>query len=47
MEDIEKVIDGLEQPYILQDITFKASEQKFIAINYDKNSKKLDIIIYF
>jgi hypothetical protein len=47
VEDIEKVMDGLDKPYIFQDINLKASELKFRTINYDVNSKKLDIVIYF
>ena len=46
-EDIEKVMDGLDRPYVFQDITLKASELKFIAINYEENIQKLDIIIFF
>lgn len=47
MEDIEKVIDGLDKPYVFQDITLKASELKFMAINHEENIQKLDIIIFF
>jgi hypothetical protein len=47
LKDIEKVMDGLDKPYIFQDITLKASELKFRAINYEENLQKLDIIIFF
>ena len=47
VEDIEKVMDGLDKPYIFQDMNLKASELKFRTINYDMDSKKLDIIISF
>ncbi|RTZ03587.1 hypothetical protein EKL98_11375 [Flavobacterium bomense] len=47
MENIEKVMAGLDKPYVFQDITLKASELKFMAINYEENIQKLDIIIFF
>ncbi|MGG7036013.1 MAG: hypothetical protein ACI7YS_12575 [Flavobacterium sp.] len=45
-ENIEKIIQGLDEPYIFQEITIKTSEIKFLPLNYDEETKKLDIIIY-
>jgi hypothetical protein len=46
-EKIEKIIESLGKPYILQEITLKTtSEIKFLPLNYDDTIKKLDIIIY-
>ena len=36
---------GIDQPYIFQDITLKASELKFIPFEYD-GEKKIDMIVY-
>ena len=47
LEDIEKVMDGLDTPYIFKDITLKTSELKFLPINNKENIRKLDIIIFF
>jgi hypothetical protein len=47
IEKIEEVMDELDKPYVFQDITLKASELKFMAINYEENIQKLDIIIFF
>ena len=47
LEDIEKVMDGLDTPYIFKDITLKTSELKFLPINNKENVRKLDIIIFF
>ena len=44
--NIDEIIKGLDDPYIFQEITLKASEIKFLPLNYDDNIKKLDIIIY-
>lgn len=43
--DFEEIIDGTDDPYTFQDISLKASEVKFEAIEYD-DSKKIDLIIY-
>jgi hypothetical protein len=45
-ENIEKIIEGLDEPYVFPEITIKTSEIKFQPLNYDEESKKLDIIIY-
>ena len=45
-ENIEKIIEGLDDPYVFQEITIKTSEIKFLPLDYDEISKKLDLIIY-
>lgn len=45
-EDIDKFIDKLDNPYVFQDITIKASEIMFSPLNCDENFKKFDIIVY-
>lgn len=45
-ENIDKIIEGLDDPYVFQEITIKTSEIKFLPLDYDVNSKKLDITIY-
>jgi hypothetical protein len=45
-EDIDKIIDKLDDPYIFQDITIKASEIMFTPLNCDENCKKFDIMVY-
>jgi len=44
--NINEIINGLDEPYIFQEITLKTSEIKFLPLNYDDKIKKLDIIIY-
>ncbi|AWM14665.1 hypothetical protein DI487_12900 [Flavobacterium sediminis] len=44
--NIDQIINGLDEPYVFQEITIKTSEIKFLPLNYDDNIKKLDIIIY-
>ncbi|MGO4818427.1 hypothetical protein [Flavobacterium sp. W22_SRS_FP1] len=45
-EKIEELMKGLDEPYIFHEITLKASELKFITLEYDENTNKLDIIIF-
>ncbi|WP_445737618.1 hypothetical protein [Mariniflexile sp.] len=45
-QNIDNIIEGLDEPYIFQEITIKTSEIKFLPLDYDINSNKLDIIIY-
>lgn len=45
-ENIDKIIDGLDDPYIFQEITIKTSDIKFLPLHYDASSNKLDIIMY-
>jgi hypothetical protein len=44
--EIDKMMQGLDDPYIFQDITLKISELKFKPILYDENIKKMDIMIF-
>ncbi|SHM54622.1 hypothetical protein [Flavobacterium xanthum] len=44
--EINKIMDGLDQPYIFQDITLKISELKFKLLKYNEHCGKLDIIIF-
>ena len=43
--DIEAMMDGRDEPYVFRDITLKASEVKFMPLEYE-NEKKIDMIIY-
>jgi hypothetical protein len=45
-ENIDKILVGLDDPYIFQEITLKTCEIKFLPLNYDDKIKKLNIIIY-
>lgn len=45
-ENIEKIIEGLDNPYIYPEITIKTSEIKFLPLGYDEESKKIDITVY-
>lgn len=45
-EKIDEIIGGLDEPYIFPEITIKTSEIKFLPLDYDTNTNKLDIIIY-
>ena len=43
---IDEIINGLDEPYIFQEITLKASELKFLTLKYLKKTHKFDIIIF-
>lgn len=43
--DYEELENGLDQPYVFQDITLKASELKFTLLEYE-GEKKIDMIVY-
>jgi hypothetical protein len=45
-ERIDKIIDGFDEPYIFQEITLKASELKFLTLDYDEETHKFDIIVF-
>lgn len=45
-ENINKIIDSLDEPYVFQEITIKTSEIKFLSLVYDEKTKKLDIRVY-
>ncbi|TRX01342.1 hypothetical protein [Flavobacterium gawalongense] len=46
MEDIEKMIDKLDNPYVFKGITIKASDLMFLPLNCDESCKKFDIMVY-
>ncbi|WP_310555060.1 hypothetical protein [Flavobacterium sp.] len=43
---IDKILNGLDHPYILPEITLKTSDSKFLPLSYVEESKKIDIIVY-
>lgn len=45
VHDIEELKNGLDKPYVMHDITLKASELKFVPFE-EEGSQKLDLIIY-
>ncbi|MDD3005237.1 hypothetical protein [Flavobacterium sp.] len=45
-EKIDKIIERLDHPYVIQELTIKTNEVKFLPLDYDVNFKKIDIIIY-
>ncbi|MFV8465802.1 hypothetical protein [Flavobacterium sp. LB1P62] len=45
-ERIDKIIDGLDEPYIFHEITLKASELKFLTLEYHEETHKFDIIVF-
>ncbi len=44
--EIEKMKQGLDEPYVFCDLVLKTSELKFAPLNPDEKKKKLDIIVY-
>jgi hypothetical protein len=45
-EDIERIIDKLDNPYVFKDVTIKASDIMFLPLNCDESCKKFDIMVY-
>jgi hypothetical protein len=45
-ERIDKIIDGFDEPYIFHEITLKASELKFLTLDYDEETQKFDVIVF-
>jgi len=43
--DIDDIEAGEDEPYVIQDITLKTSELKFLPIEYD-GQKKIDVMVY-
>lgn len=43
--NIDDIEAGIDEPYVMQDITLKISELKFIPFEYD-GEKKIDMIVY-
>jgi hypothetical protein len=44
--EIDKIMTGLDDPYIFQDITLRISDLKFKTLQYSENFGKLDIMIF-
>jgi len=44
--EIEKMKQGLDEPYVFCDLVLKSSELKFAPLNPNQQTKKLDIVIY-
>lgn len=44
--ELEKMKQGLDEPYVFCDLVLKSSELKFALINPDEKKTKLDIIVY-
>ena len=44
-KDIDQMEAGLDKPYVFKDIILKASELKFMPLEYE-NEKKIDMIVY-
>jgi len=44
--EIEKMKQGLDEPYVFCDLVLKSSELKFAPLNPNDQKKKLDIIVY-
>ncbi|TRX01370.1 hypothetical protein [Flavobacterium gawalongense] len=45
-ERIDKITDGFDEPFIFHEITLKASELKFLTLDYDEETQKFDIIVF-
>ncbi|MBG6063364.1 putative transcriptional regulator YdeE [Flavobacterium sp. CG_9.1] len=45
-EQINKVIEELEKPYIIPEITLKAAKLHFLALDHDEETQKFEIWIY-
>ena len=45
-EDLELVMDELDDPFIINDITIKASQAKFLPFNCDEKGDKFDILVF-
>ncbi|MGO4820625.1 MULTISPECIES: hypothetical protein [unclassified Flavobacterium] len=46
IEKINKIINGLDQPYNIQELTLQSNESKFLPIDYDPIKAKIDTIIF-
>lgn len=45
-EKINKIINGLDQPYIIQELTIKTNEAKFLPIDYNLKTNKIGTMIF-
>ncbi|RTZ01583.1 hypothetical protein EKL98_14930 [Flavobacterium bomense] len=46
IERIDKLMKGLDEPYIFHEISLKASELTFLPVEYHELSHKLDIVVF-
>lgn len=46
MERIDKLMKGLDDPYIFHEMTLKASELTFLPLEYHELSQKVDIVVF-
>jgi hypothetical protein len=46
IDRIDKIIEGFDEPYIFHEITLKASELKFLTLDYHEETQKFDIIVF-
>ena len=44
--EIDKMVDGLDKPYVFCDVVLKTSELKFLPLEHETNKTKLDVIVY-
>jgi hypothetical protein len=45
-EKINKIINGLDQPYIIQELTLQSNESKFLPIDYNPKTNKIGTMIF-
>jgi hypothetical protein len=45
-EKINKIINGLDQPYIIQELTLQSNKSKFLTIDYNPKTNKIGTIIF-
>ena len=45
-ERINEIINGLDEPYMFKEISLKASDPKFLSLDYDEKTAKYDIIVF-
>lgn len=45
-EEINELMEDLDEPYIVREISLKAKDLKFLSLEYDVEIQKVDIIIY-
>lgn len=45
-ENIDKIIESLDEPYIMQEITIKTNKINFLPLNYHDKIKKIEVIVY-
>ncbi|NGY37244.1 hypothetical protein FQU23_006915 [Flavobacterium sp. XN-5] len=45
-EKINKIINGLDHPYIIQELTLQSNESRFLPIDYDPKTNKIGTLIF-